>query len=267
MLDWKDPLPLDAVVERGLALFNETLPRTLAFAVGAGICANLLGEALLGDHEAELAALVAAGDLAGLFDRFGGELLVAGFAFYLMGTAVLLMVGALGRGRPGDAASVLVGVLRRLPHLVIASLLFTLAVWAGLLLLILPGVFLLVALSFFAQAVLFDGHDGVRAIGASYRLTRGHWWRTLAFYALVIVANLVALVLLGLVVGLLGGLLSAFGVADGGLVELVVASAFGSLIGLATDAVLVAYYHDLTLRAGGPARPDATARPSDTLAV
>jgi hypothetical protein len=257
MLDWKDPLPLDGVVDRGLAIFNATLPRTLGFAVVAAFASNLLMQMLLGEHEEEIAGLVKSGDLAALFDRFGGELALIGVVFFLFGCAVLRMVGALARGVPGDAVSTLGDTLRRAPHLLLASLLFTLACWAGLMLLIVPGIFLMVALSFFSQAVLFDGHDGARALGASFRLTRGRWWRTFTFYLLVLLANLIALMLVGLVLGLVFGVLNALGLGTGHqVVDLFIGSALGALIGLATDAVLVAYYYDLTVRAGAVPRRD-----------
>lgn len=256
MLDWKEPLALDGVVERGLAIFNATLARALGFAVLAGFASNLLMQSLLGEHEKEMETLVKAADLATLFERFGAEFAVLGVVFFLFGCTVLQMVGALARGLPGDAASALGAMLRRAPQLLLASLLFTLACWAGLMLLIVPGIFLMVALSFFSQAILFDGHDGVRALGASFRLTRGRWWRTFTFYLLVLLANLIALMLVALVSGLIFGVLGAFGVGGNIYVSLFIGSLFGALIGLATDSVLVAYYYDLTLRAGGAPRRD-----------
>lgn len=263
MLDWKEPLALDAVVDRGLALFNATLPRAVGFAVGAGLAANLLAERLLGPHEAEMARLVGAGDLAGLTERFGAELMAVALAFYLLGCAVLLLVGSLGRGVELGIGELLGAVLRRLPHLLLASVLFALAAWAGLMLLVVPGVFVMVALSFFSQAVLFDGHDGVRALGASFRLTRGLWWRTFALYLLVLIANVIALMLVGLALGVVQGGLRLVGAEGAGsAVELVASSVLGALIGLATDAVLIAYYYDLTVRAGV-----AAPRAPDTLAV
>jgi hypothetical protein len=256
MLDWKEPLGLDGVVDRGLAIFNATLGRALGFAVVAALASNLLMQTLLGEHEKEIEALVKAADLARLFERFGVEFAAMGVVFFLMGCAVLRMVGALARGQAGDAVSALAVVLRRAPHLLLASILFTLACWAGLMLLIVPGIFLLVALSFFSQAILFDDHDGVRALGASFRLTRGRWWRTFTFYLLVLLANLIALMLVGLVSGLVFGVLGAVGIGANEWVGLAIGSALGALIGLATDAVLVAYYYDLTVRAGVAPRRD-----------
>lgn len=251
MLDWKDPLPLDGVVDRGLAIFNATLPRALGFAVVAAFTSNLLMQSLLGDHEKEIGALVKAADMGGLFERFGAELATLGVVFFLFGCAVLRMVGALARDRPGDAASTLGATLRRAPHLLLGSVLFMLACWAGLMLLIVPGIFLMVALSFFSQAVLFDDQDGARALVTSFRLTRGRWWRTFTFYLLVLLANLIALMLVGLALSLVYGVLAALGLSTGHqVVDLFIGSVLGSLIGLATDAVLVAYYYDLTVRAG-----------------
>lgn len=259
MLDWKSPLSLDAVIDRGLALFNATLPRVAAFAVLVGIAANLVAERMVGVHEQEIAALLRAGELAQLGERFGATFAALGVLMLYVNSAVLHLVGTLARGRPGDPLGSLGATLRRMPHLLVGGLLYFCALWLGLLLLVLPGLWVAVALSFFVQAVLFDDHDGVRALGASLRLVRGRWWRTLALYLLVTVAMLLALLVAGLAVGLVGGMIGWIAGGRLPLVELMFGSAIGSILGLAVDSVLVAYYHDLALRAGdaGGAPPPA----------
>ena len=257
MLDWKEPLTLDAVVDRGLAIFHATLPRVAAFAVVAGLAANLFADRMFGPHEQEIMTMAREGRLAELLDRFGVAFAALTVLMLFVNSAVLHLVGSLARERPADPLSSMAAALRKLPHLLVGGALYFVALWCGLVLLLVPGIWAAVALSFFVQAVLFDDRDGLRALGASFRLTRGRWWRTLALYLLVVVAMLIALLIAGLVVGLIGGLVGWLAGGRVPLLELALGSAIGSILGLVVDAVLVAYYHDLALRLGvAPKRDD-----------
>jgi len=257
MLDWKEPLPLDAIVDRGLVVFNATLSRAVGFAVLAGIAINLIGEQMFGPHEAELEALAREGRLLDLVERFGASLAGIAVLLLLVNSAVLHLVGTLARERPADPLSSLGVTLRKLPQLLIGGVLYFVALWCGLMLLLLPGLWVAVAMSFFVQAVLFDDHDGVRALGASLRLTRGHWWRTFALYLLTFVAMLIAMLIAGLLVGLVGGVTAFITGARQPLLELAVGALIGAILGLLIDGVVVAYYYDLKLRLGeAPRRAD-----------
>jgi hypothetical protein len=71
----------------------------------------------------------------------------------------------------------------------VAVLLAGIAVAAGLVVLIVPGIYLLVRLFYVPQSVVIDGARGPEALRGSWRLSQGFWWRT----ALVILlANVVA---------------------------------------------------------------------------
>jgi hypothetical protein len=72
-----------------------------------------------------------------------------------------------------------------------AVLLAAIGVAAGLLLFIVPGVFLLVRWYFVPQAVVIEDARGADALRRSGRLVEGFWWRT---FGLVILANVAAAV-------------------------------------------------------------------------
>jgi hypothetical protein len=63
------------------------------------------------------------------------------------------------------------------PALVVV-LLFICGVVAGLLLLIIPGIYLAVSWYFVVQAVAIDGRRASEAVQQSASLVRGHWWHT-----------------------------------------------------------------------------------------
>jgi membrane-anchored glycerophosphoryl diester phosphodiesterase (GDPDase) len=77
------------------------------------------------------------------------------------------------------------------PHLFLASLLAGLAIGSGLLLLVVPGIYLAVRLLFVTQSVVVDGKHGPDALRASWALTAGRWWRV---FLVALAANLAALI-------------------------------------------------------------------------
>jgi hypothetical protein len=73
------------------------------------------------------------------------------------------------------------------PQLFLAVVLMGLAVGTGLLLFIVPGIYIAVRLFFVPQSVVIDGARGPDALRASWNLTKDRWWRV--FFA-VGIANL-----------------------------------------------------------------------------
>ena len=258
MLDWKEPLPLERVVDRGLAIFNDTLPRAFLLAVIAALATNLALHYGMAGRETEFQTLVKNGELRAIADRFGALLFGVSLLSLVLSSAVLYLVGTLARGAPVDTLSALVAALHAAPQVLVASLLYFLAVWCGLVLLLVPGVYLAVAFVFFMQAVLFDRCDGLRAPAASLRLVRGNWWLTFALCLLLVVVSLIASLVIQAAVGMVVTVTRALLDAErSALLELVLGSGFGAVVGLAFDGVLVAYYYDLTLR-GGARRPEGS---------
>ncbi len=64
----------------------------------------------------------------------------------------------------------------KLPQLVPAHFFFVFSVLTGLLLLIIPGLFLCVRLSFFPFLIIFDNYDPVAALKKSYEITQKFFW-------------------------------------------------------------------------------------------
>jgi hypothetical protein len=249
-LDWSSPLSLDAVIARALALFEATLPRALGLALAGACAVELASQLLLAPVRAELDGLVQAGDLAGLAERFGGELALLALLGLAVNSATLHLVGTLARGRTGDAAGSIAAVLRLLPQLAIGFVAYLLAVWCGVLLLVVPGMYLLVAGAFWNQALLFDGAGPFGALSTSLRLTRGAWWRSLGLLLLCGAVMLLAMLVAGLIGGLGSAALGALGADGTRWFPPLAGAVVGALAYLLLCALQVAYYHDLGLRAG-----------------
>ena len=110
----------------------------------------------------------------------------------------VVIVQRLARGDEPTVGDALRGAAGRFPAAVGAVLLYALAVAVGVVLLIVPGVWLLVRWAFAAQAAVVDELSPVAALRRSAELVKDRWWRTFGL-----------LVASGLLFALLGSLVTA----------------------------------------------------------
>lgn len=100
--------------------------------------------------------------------------------------------------------------LKAVPSLLFASILKSLAVMGGVMLLFFPGLWLAVLLGFTELLVLEDGLKGVQALRTSANLVKGRWWnvfaRLMGISFLFLLMGVVIYVMLQLIIGSISGL-------------------------------------------------------------
>ena len=104
--------------------------------------------------------------------------------------AVHALLQAADGEEPGVRRSVVAG-LELFAAVFVAVLLAAAGIAVGLLLLVLPGIYLAVRWYFVAQAVVIDGRRGPDALRRSGELVEGSWWRV---FGIGIVATLISAV-------------------------------------------------------------------------
>ena len=125
---------------------------------------------------------------------------------------------------------------------IIASLLAALAIFAGVILLIIPGIIVAVWFAFGLYAVAIDNKDGVEALKASKQLVQGRWWAV--FWRLVapaIVFGILTIVVQGIGELIFGSLGNAFGIVVGLLGGVLVTAAALLVFPLSTAAPTILY--------------------------
>jgi hypothetical protein len=198
--------------------------------------------------------------VAGLATSNGGVVVVstpswrvglAGLVTALAGVLMfLLLTGAITRAVAAEAAGEDPGVeqsyrfgFHRLWSLLLVSVLVGLAVVGGLILFVIPGIYIGVRLAASTQALVVEGRRGTQAMGRSWELVGGHWWH--AFGTL-----LVAWLLTGLVNALITAPFSGtnwFVQAVVAAVATVVTLPYGTLVGVLLYLDLRARKDNLTL--------------------
>lgn len=142
-------------------------------------------------------------------------------------------------GRRASIGEMLAGGLRRAGPILAAGLLALLGIYAGLILLIVPGIVVAMMFSLVAPVVMAERLSTVKALGRSRGLTKGHRWKLLgAFVVVYLVTAAPTFLVMWLAAGVpyLSTALTA-----------IVSAVVGSLV-LVTPAVA---YHDLRVHIEG----------------
>ncbi len=122
--------------------------------------------------------------------------------------AAALAIGALSKcvldhytGRPANWRSSLSFARQRLASLLWLSLISAALLFVGFLLFIVPGIWLLVALSTAVPALMFERINPLRALARSQELVRGRWWATFGVLLIALLLVIGVEILLAIIFG------------------------------------------------------------------
>ncbi len=162
------------------------------------------------------------------------------FLIRLIGAISMLLVLLGPRTSVGGAIASSVIIL---PFYFVASLVSTLMVFVGLLLIV-PGLYLIGRVALAGPVVVVEGkRDPVAAIARSFALTKGNGWAVALLFALVV---LTAYVLITVAVWLLGGILIlAAGKEVGSFLALVLRTLGGAVFSTVMIALTASLYRTL----------------------
>ncbi len=164
-----------------------------------------------------------------------------------IGLAVSYIVSARLEGTALRAGEATRKALARMPKLVVAGILGTVGVMIGLLLLIVPGIWLGISLWMTTHVVALEDRGVVASLTRSVRLVRGQWWSTLGFVLLVGLMGSIA----GQLLQLLALPLLAVGDISTSLALVFVAGLILQGLVVAAIAVMTTmWYFDLRARSG-----------------
>lgn len=173
---------------------------------------------------------------------------------YQLGAALLALIGTIGvlrlwLSRSGTSVGeALTFAATLLPTMIAVQILTGLMIGAGVLLLIVPGLYLVGRLAVVPAVVADRGnYNPIEAIRTSWELTRNNGWAIFFFLFLVTLVIVIAALIIGGIAGIFAGGGEGFGHMLGGLIE----AAFGAVGSLVSIAISAATYRQLTV-AGGP---------------
>jgi hypothetical protein len=161
---------------------------------------------------------------------------VAGLLAALVGIVMyLVLTGAITRAVAAEVAGEDPSVeqsyrfgFHRLGSVLVVSVLVGLATVGGLILLVIPGIYIGVRLAVSIEALVVEGRRGTQAMGRSWELVGGHWWH--AFGTLLVAALLTGIVN-AVITAPFGGA-NWFGQGVAAAVATVVTMPYGVLVGV-----------------------------------
>ena len=169
--------------------------------------------------------------------------LVAGSYMYAVITAIVHYIAS---GAPEGVRSPLSIATRRFPVILAVNLLFLLGFSLGMMMLIVPGIFLFVALYFSPMLPIIEGKGPIDSIGGSYSLVIEHWWRTFAVAAITIAFGFITDQASGTVALFLADRFDSDLAAN--TVSTLTYAAFEAIIYSLSVCITYAMYQDLRLR-------------------
>ena len=94
--------------------------------------------------------------------------------------------------------------LKKFPAMLVAAILYTLALMGGILLFVIPGIIVSLSMAFYLYFIVIDSLGGYAALKASHKLVWGNWWRTTTVFMAPGIVMLVVFFTLGALVAFLG---------------------------------------------------------------
>ena len=230
------PLSIDGVLVDGFNLFRASIRSLYVPAFLLALLVGMIGPIPVSDDGGDL-------DVGAYFRlRFFASLVAS---FYMWGV-IAAIVHYIASSSPRGVRSPLSIATHRFPTILAVHLLNMLAFSIGLLLLIIPGIFLFVALCFSPILPITEGKGPIESLRGSFDLVKGYWWRAFAIVAMMLA--------IGFLMGRASGEIALF-LADwfeGDLVK----NAVSTLTYTALEAIILplcfcptyAMYQDLRLR-------------------
>ena len=255
------PRSIGGVLDDGVRLYRESFRQIWPLLIVNAILA-IAPSLILGLNQAAPGSLQQA---RALYQTMTSPGYWIGFLVLLLANLVMYgaLIGSIDSVAKGGSMALGEAVqlgLSRLLRLFASSILFGIAVTIGLLLFIVPGIYLMGIFQLVFVAIVLENARVGESFGTSRRLIKGHWWRSVTIVSVAIIILVVLSFLAGLVTALAAVLRPSVGTVL--VVNQLVSGIVNVVIVGWMPSVLLAMYYDLKLRHEGgdlSARVDALA--------
>jgi hypothetical protein len=173
--------------------------------------------------------------------KFWALSLVGFVGYQLLAAVLMLRQRTLRLGRKPELQAEFAAALARWPLLILTSVLAGIIVFAGVLALLLPGIFALVCFLLLRPVVLFETTTPLRAVARCVQLVRPLWWKALATAVIAALVFVVCALAASAAFGIVQVGLGAAGANPAAI------SAFAAACGLGIQAVALVYFSALWL--------------------
>lgn len=239
-----EPQTIGNILDSGFRLYFSSFKHIALFALGMAL-AGLVPSFMINTSDPS-----GLGVLANLPLFYGSLLIVSIVNFIFIGAMIHRMNSVTSEQLSGIGSSLRIGLRKFLPMFAM-SLLYGLAVMAGTILLIIPGIFLSVAFILAHIALITENRGPIDALGRSWELVKNNWWRT---FIIISVAFFIYMMLYSVFVMIYGVTIAMSG-PEAFAEYAIYLDAGGALVNLfcypMLIAIMLAQFSDLRLRREG----------------
>jgi len=248
------PLSIGGVLDSAIRLYRDSIRRSWVLALlysGALGVFGLVWAVALGkvvgpaakDPRQILALMFSPVMLAGL-----AIAILVSFVFY---GALMKTLSAWAQGNQSLPLGEAIAIgMRRFPAVVLGCLINGLAVGIGLILLIIPGIYLFGKMPLWMAAVFVDDVGAMEGLRRSWRLTRGRWWHGAVIITVAVIMIYVFALAFGLVAGAIGAL-AHLSITGREVINQLFTVGSNMIVLPMFASILIVMYHDFKLRDEG----------------
>jgi hypothetical protein len=190
---------IGAVLDETWTLYTKHFVRLFLIAFAVYLVLNLLSAVLGVSLDDEGLGLV-------LFSLLNAAISIVGY-FWVQGALVEATADVHDGKQNLEFGETFARVRPLLPALIVAGILAGLGILVGLILLIVPGLYLLTRWALIAPVIVLEKRSAGESFGRSHELVRGHGW---AVFGLIVVVFLLGAIASGIISGLLQAALNDF---------------------------------------------------------
>jgi hypothetical protein len=237
----KQPRGVFEILSASFELYTEVFSKLIVYSLVVFAINQLMTQVIVGILPADAVSMDQA-QVAVMTEAMPKLLLFMLLDMIIMWTvygAMLYRIDNAVHDRADDLVSPLLAAVKKIPALIIASILYFIAVMLGSILII-PGIIFMVSLMFCWVLVIVEDLGGFEALKTSHRLVWGDWWRTNLVFFLPIIGMVV---LFGVMGGVMGIIISPASPAFSFIFGLI-----GTLLAPYLYSLIYLQYHDLKLR-------------------
>lgn len=126
-------------------------------------------------------------------------LIVVSLLSFIFYAGIIYRIDNQAQQREDSFGEALIVGLKKFPAMLLATILYSITVSIGSLLLLVPGIILMLSLSFYPVLIIVENLGGYASLQASHSLVWGNWWRTLTVYMAPGILALIVYIGLGLI--------------------------------------------------------------------
>jgi hypothetical protein len=253
------PRSIGGVLDDAIRLYRKTLFPCFPLLLVAVVLSTAVGVWVTLTVQPIATAAAASTDPWAAFDMFTAPgvwlaYLVLMLVFAIVYGALFYQIDALARGQRPSLGDALGLGLKRLPVMLGVGILFFIMLVVGLVLLVIPGIWLWGVFQLAFVAAVIERTGVFASFGVSRNLVRGNWWRVNVVIFVAFVLLMVVLLVIGAIAGFImaaTGSASAVMSPGGQAIQQVISGVLNLFTLSFYPCVLLAVYNDLKLRREG----------------